>query len=30
VLLQIYAKILAGQEDSARKRIEDALGPVDE
>jgi integrase len=29
VLLQIYAKILAGQEDSARKRIEHALGPAD-
>jgi integrase len=26
VLLQIYAKCLAGQEDMARKRIEDALG----
>jgi len=26
VLLQIYAKCIAGQEDMARKRIESALG----
>jgi hypothetical protein len=30
VLLQIYAKCLAGQEETARKRIEGALGLGDD